>query len=241
MYIVFRFLFCLTAKSRQWTVNFCEMRRSMPASCYSNWNQSMPVSSAPPAPNLTCPICQWWCLSRRLCRPFSYQLLGAGLKVWREWGQGAFKGRIRGEHPLLGPVWRLVSFWEHSEETYTVVVDDLCDDGDLSREDARFEGDNCLMESDSMSPNSLTKRQMTSALSWCIHPTSTGSHWSRHGGIDICCCCVNIINVLREGRMRGDKSTQWGTPDPLSHILNIFSPVISVSLPIIMESKTDLL
>ena len=66
---------------------------------------------------------------------------------------------------MLGPVWRLVSFWEHSEETYTVVVDDLCDDGDLSREDARFEGDNCLMESDSMSPNSLTKRQMTSALS----------------------------------------------------------------------------
>jgi hypothetical protein len=44
-------------------------------------------------------------------------------------------------------VWRLVSFWEHSEETYAVVVDDLRDDGDLSGEGARFEEDDCSTES----------------------------------------------------------------------------------------------
>jgi hypothetical protein len=52
---------------------------------------------------------------------------------------------------LLGrrywPVWRLVSFCAYSEETYAVVVNDLRDDGDLSRERARFEEDDCSTES----------------------------------------------------------------------------------------------
>jgi hypothetical protein len=33
-------------------------------------------------------------------------------------------------------MWRLVSFWEHFEETYAVVVNDLRDDSDLSGEGA---------------------------------------------------------------------------------------------------------
>jgi hypothetical protein len=36
-----------------------------------------------------------------------------------------------------------VSFWEHSEGTYAVVVNDLRDDSDLSGEGARFDEDDC--------------------------------------------------------------------------------------------------
>jgi hypothetical protein len=44
-------------------------------------------------------------------------------------------------------MWRLVSFWEPSEETYAAVVDDLHNDSDLSREGARFEEGDCSTES----------------------------------------------------------------------------------------------
>jgi hypothetical protein len=49
-----------------------------------------------------------------------------------------------------------VSFWEHSEETYAVVVNDLRDDGDLSGEGARFEEDDCSTESVIVSQESIS-------------------------------------------------------------------------------------
>jgi hypothetical protein len=49
-----------------------------------------------------------------------------------------------------------VSFWEHSEETYAVVVNDLRDDSDLSGEGARFEEDDCSTESVIVSQESIS-------------------------------------------------------------------------------------
>jgi hypothetical protein len=62
-----------------------------------------------------------------------------------------------------------VSFWEHSEETYAVVVDDLRNDGDLSREGATFDEDNCSTESvivsqKSISTNDVPRRISTKGL-----------------------------------------------------------------------------
>jgi hypothetical protein len=62
-------------------------------------------------------------------------------------------------------MWRLVSFCAYSEETYAVVVDDLRDDGELSRERARFEEDNCSMESVIVSQESISTNDVPRPIS----------------------------------------------------------------------------
>jgi hypothetical protein len=46
--------------------------------------------------------------------------------------------------------------WKHAEEVYAVVVNHLRDDGDLSRERARFEEDDCSTESVIVSQESIS-------------------------------------------------------------------------------------
>jgi hypothetical protein len=62
-----------------------------------------------------------------------------------------------------------VSFCAYSEETYAVVVDDLRDDSDLSRERARFDEDDCSTESvivpqESISTNGVPRPISTKRL-----------------------------------------------------------------------------
>jgi hypothetical protein len=57
-----------------------------------------------------------------------------------------------------------VSFCEHYEETYAVVVDDVRDDSDLSGEGARFEEDDCSTESVMFLKNLFPQRRTSPNL-----------------------------------------------------------------------------
>jgi hypothetical protein len=117
-------------------------------------------------------------------------------------------------------VWKLVTFWEHSEETYAVVVDHLRDDGNLAGEGARFEEDNCSTESVIVSKKSIVtttylaqpqrsapKPKTTSVQHYPIHPlhrffpvlSGQGrlekGPWQKNG-------TVPIMKVGEEGRER---------------------------------------